>query len=168
MDLHDEIKPTFQSNQWRIQRVLWVVGAVIIVLALIGIFGDGPLTGAEKSREANGITYELGYDRWNRQDNPQRLTASLEGPDLSGREFSIVLSEGFASDVSISLVTPDPDSTSLSEEGPVFTWILDTGERFSASFAFSADSWLDLNADVTFRVEGSDPQTLSFSQFLFP
>jgi hypothetical protein len=167
MAVQDELAPRFRDVQWVVQRVLWGVALLLLFAAVLGLFGGGPLSGAEEKVEGDGYTYELSYDRWNRQKNPQELDLRVSGPNLAGESLQVTLSRSFLEDASIENVTPDPDSTSLRGEGAVYTWQLDEGQEFAVTFDYRADDWRTLKGDVLVAV-GDSERTLSFSQFLFP
>ena len=167
MAVHDELAPRFRDVQWVVQRVLWVVVAVILLAAFLGFFGGGPLSGGEETAEGDGYRYELSYNRWNRQKNPQELDLRVSGSNLAGETLRVTLPSSFLGDVSLEGVTPDPDSTSLRAEGAVYSWQLEEGEEFAVTFDYTADDWRTLKGDVLVAV-GDSEETLSFSQFLFP
>ena len=167
MAVQDELAPRFRDVQWIVQRVLWGLALLLLFAAALGLFGGGPLSGAEKKVEGDGYTYELSYNRWNRQKNPQELGLRVTGSNLAGESLQVTLPRSFLEDASIENVTPDPDSTSLRGEGAVYTWQLDEGEEFAVTFDYRADDWRTLKGDVLVAV-GDSEETLSFSQFLFP
>jgi hypothetical protein len=167
MAVRGELAPRFRDVQWIVQRVLWGLAALVLVAALLGFFGGGPLSGAEEKVEGDGYTYELSYNRWNRQKNPQELDLRVSGSNLAGESLQVTLPRSFLDDVSLDNVTPDPDSTSLRGEGSVYIWQLEEGEEFAVTFDYSADDWRTLKGDVLVAV-GDSQEVLSFSQFLFP
>ena len=54
----------FQRKSWRVQRIGWVVMLVIVIAALLGLFGDGPLSSAEAGNPESGLTVR--YERFTR------------------------------------------------------------------------------------------------------
>jgi hypothetical protein len=48
----------FHRREWRIQRIGWVLLALFLLLALAGLFGDGPLSHTRASNAAASIEYE--------------------------------------------------------------------------------------------------------------
>jgi hypothetical protein len=167
MHVSDEFSPRFQVWQWRVQRVAWVVMAGVLVAALLGFFGGGPFADASKKVESGDVELELTYNRFNRQRNPQSFELSVQGPNLSGEELQVTVAEKFVRDIRIDSVTPDPDSTSLSQDGPVYSWQLDEGEEFQFSIEYRAEDWRQLEGEVIVQV-GETEERLTFTQFLFP
>lgn len=48
----------FHHREWRIQRIGWVLVALFLTLALVGLFGNGPLSHARAGNAAGSIEYE--------------------------------------------------------------------------------------------------------------
>ena len=48
----------FHRNEWRIQRVGWVMVALFLAMAVAGLFGNGPLSRAHADGAAGRIEYE--------------------------------------------------------------------------------------------------------------
>ena len=46
-DLELETDESFQRNEWRIQRVGWIVWSLVIIAGLIGLLGSGPMSHKE-------------------------------------------------------------------------------------------------------------------------
>jgi hypothetical protein len=167
MSVYEELAPRFREVQWLVQRVLWVLAALVLLAALLGFFGGGPLTAGHKTVQGDGYEFELTYNRWNRQKNPQELDLDISGSALAGQMLQVTLSNSFLDDVGLDGVTPDPDSTGISEEGAVYRWELADGDEFSVTFDYSSENWRTLEGDVVVAV-GDSRETLNFSQFLFP
>lgn len=48
----------FHRNEWRIQRIGWVLVALFLALAIAGLFGGGPLSRAHADSSAGRLDYE--------------------------------------------------------------------------------------------------------------
>lgn len=167
MAVRGELAPRFRDVQWMVQRIFWAIALLILLAALLGFFGGGPLSGGEERVEGDGYSYELSYNRWNRQKNPQELDLRVAGSNLAGETLRVTVPQSFLDDVSVEGVTPDPDSTSLRSEGAVYSWQLGEGDEFAVTFDYTADDWRTLKGDLLVAI-GESEETLSFSQFLFP
>jgi hypothetical protein len=64
----------FQQRSWRLQRYAWIAIGVAALGAILGVFGDGPLSHAE-ARSASGRT-TLTFERFSRRDT--RTVAALK------------------------------------------------------------------------------------------
>ena len=58
----------FQRSSWKVQRVAWIVMLGISVSALLGLFGEGPLSNAHVGSEQSGL--QIDYERFVRQESP--------------------------------------------------------------------------------------------------
>jgi hypothetical protein len=109
-DVQIEEDPRFQRREWRVQRVAWLVFALIIVAALAGVFGRGPLSSASVS----GAGLRLDYERLARWRTPQTLTIQLTGDDAAAGPHVIWISRDYLEGVEIERITPEPASERLS------------------------------------------------------
>lgn len=78
-----------QRRGWAAQRVAWGVMATVLVLAVLGVFGSGPLA---TGRAGAGETLEVEYPRFARHGAETELTVDVRGAALPltvalGRDF---------------------------------------------------------------------------------
>lgn len=73
LEIHEDLP--FQEREWKIQRAAWVFMALVIVLALLGLFSTGPLSSAKEEAADGALT--VGYERFIRHDG--RTTITIEG-----------------------------------------------------------------------------------------
>lgn len=67
----------FERRQWPVQRVGWGVGALIIVAALLGVFGSGPLSAATAGDEETLLVH---FQRFVRHKGQGELVVKV-GPN---------------------------------------------------------------------------------------
>ena len=63
-DLEIEQDLGFEERAWRVQRVSWFIMFLVIALALIGLFGTGPLSSARTG--SSGDEFSANYERFAR------------------------------------------------------------------------------------------------------
>src|SRR5688500_4047586 len=73
LDLQED--PKFQETEWRLQRLGWVIWAALIVAALLGLLGPGPLSNAESSTPDGLLT--VSYEMFLHYHHPTQLEISL-------------------------------------------------------------------------------------------
>jgi hypothetical protein len=56
MEVNADIE--FQRRVWRVQRIGWLIIAAVIVAALLGVFGGGPLSRAAVQGDGLRLEYE--------------------------------------------------------------------------------------------------------------
>lgn len=100
----------FLRREWIVERLGWVAMAAVVLAALAGILGDGPLARA-RMHTADGIA-ELRYSRFSRARAPDTLQVSF-GRDPGPLRLS--LSRHYVTDaVKVEQITPPPASVQLS------------------------------------------------------
>jgi hypothetical protein len=105
--------PTAQRRSWRIQRIAWLVMALLLLVALGGGLGQGPLSRAS-ARSSDG-RFEVSYHRVWRVNSPQTLDLRLDAGE-SGSP-SLLLDAGFLARTTLERVTPLPERASLGAAG---------------------------------------------------
>jgi hypothetical protein len=108
----------FQRKDWRVQRVAWVVGLILLLLAAAGVFGSGPAAHAELA--AAGDLVHARYDRFVRREAPAslelRLRADTGGPDT----VQVWLGNEFFERVEIRGIQPEPSNVRLLDDGALY------------------------------------------------
>ena len=107
----------YQRSSWRVQRVGWVLMGLFLVLGLLGLFGDGPLT---RAHAGNPGALEARYHRvWRLQTNsPIELTAM---PDSAG-QVAVRIEESLLSRAEIHFVSPTPRRIEAMRGGQLFVF----------------------------------------------
>lgn len=151
-----EEKRPFQENEWKAKRWSWGALALVLLLALAGIFGNGPLSSATVA--AQGI--QVKYERFWRNTSPTEIAI-----DLQGDASKLFISEGFWEGVEISRIDPEPDRVRLV-----------TGGR-ELEFATSGDAAARIRLHFTPRTAGrmeteirggAASETVAFAPFVYP
>src|SRR5690606_40519760 len=74
-----------QRFEWRVERIAWVLAALLFALALLGVFGGGPLSRA--SAGSSDQTVQVDYERFVRVATSTTLKRSEEHTsELQSRE----------------------------------------------------------------------------------
>lgn len=108
LDVEDD--PAFHRRATRVGRAARVVLAVIVGLALLGVFGGaGPLVGA---RAAGPDGFAVRYDRFARLDAPLRIHVVLPRGDSA-----FTLTGDLAADLRVDAVSPAPAAEEATAEG---------------------------------------------------
>jgi Tfp pilus assembly protein PilW len=109
--------PKFQRATWVVERVAWVLMALIIVAALAGYFG-----GASSGRTVRDSTGEvqLDYERFMRNHTPSEL--KIKARASAAGSVSIQLGKALFEAVEVRSVEPQPRDAALHPDGPVYTF----------------------------------------------
>lgn len=104
--LEIEHDPRFQQITWRVQRVSWFGMLLVLVAALLGLFGSGPLS--RTFAVDPGAPLWLEYERFGRQQRANVLRLHL-GPDSTrGTQARVWLDRAYIESVEVSEISPPP------------------------------------------------------------
>jgi hypothetical protein len=103
----------FQYAFWTIERVAWVLLALVPLAALAGIFSNGPLS--EKTAQAANSSFSLEYDRFQRKTVLSRFIVRV--PAGASNEIRLRLSPAFQETYAIESMEPRPARSSAGEAG---------------------------------------------------
>lgn len=100
------------------QRVGWVVIALVVATALLGFFGGGPVSRAS----AQGARVKVEYERFIRLGQVSRLRLTL----TSGPSSRLELSRGYLESFRVEQITPEPREVAASEDWIIYSFLGDT------------------------------------------
>jgi hypothetical protein len=102
---------SFQVRMRRFQCALQILLVAVVVGALAGLFGNGPLSGREV-RDAKG-RLSVRFDRFGRFDAPQVIEVEAAMDPAGGERFFLQTSREFFGAVTIESITPQPERQSV-------------------------------------------------------
>lgn len=161
--LEIEVEPRFQRGSWRVERAAWLIMAALIVAALSGLFGDGPLSRAEspESMDAAG-TLRVEYERFARLNAPLRLQVRVLAPRAG--ELRVWVSRAYLDDTQIESITPPPERVAVSADKLIYFFRVTDAAPLNLDFHLTAEQVGQLRGQV-----GMDSGTpVSFQSFIFP
>ncbi len=159
--LEIEEEPRFQRRSWQAERVAWLIMAALIVAALSGIFGDGPLSHAE-SMDAAG-TLRVSYERFARLNAPLRLEVRVLTPRAG--ELRLWLSRAYLDHTQVESISPPPERVAVSADQLVYFFrVTDAAAPLDIDFHLMAEQVGQLRGQA--GTESSAP--VSFQSFIFP
>lgn len=100
----------FQRLEWRIERVGWVILALLIIAALLGLLGNGFLSSSVKTTGALNVE----YDRFLHRNAPSSYRIHLKP---GGTETAIHLGREFLDAAKLEQVVPQPSEVELANDG---------------------------------------------------
>lgn len=160
MRLTQQQEDRFHHREWAMQRVGWVIIAAIVVLALAGLFGDGPLSDASvSSREAGSIAYE----RYTRDGARTTLTITPSATALQGNVVRVAIPSAYLQSFSVEEITPEPTQARMSGEDVIYEFTI-CGAGSSISLLLMPEKAGRHGAQIV--IGSAEP--LAFSQFTYP
>jgi hypothetical protein len=146
---------------WRVQRAGWVVMLLIVIGAVLGLFGHGPL--AEGQARTDGLTVD--YDRFARHGATSSLRAEAGPETLRGDTLKLWMTRDYLDGVAIESVIPEPQRVETRGDLVLFTFM--TAERSQPTritFNMRPDEYWSEHARAGIDGGGS----VCFRQFVYP
>jgi hypothetical protein len=150
----------FQRAEWRVQRVGWIVLAVLLALAALGLFGNGPLS--HRTVQADGLTVTA--QRFARNMTQQTLTIDVGRQHVQGAEAVVLVSRELLAAVEIQQITPTPSEVASGRDHLAFTFPVERGLGVTVVFAVEAEEIGLVEAEVAVP----DGTRVDFWQLLYP
>jgi hypothetical protein len=158
----DEDLP-FQKREWGIQRVGWVMWALVVAAALIGLFGTGPLSSAQTTTADNALTVH--YDRFLQCKNPTTLELLVRTAGGNSGPVRINVSQPLLDALRIVRIEPEPERRELAEDGIIYSFAR-TGETAINKIRFHVEYERFGRQRGSIALEGHEPVTLA--QLVYP
>lgn len=153
----------FQERQWKVERVSWAIMLLIVLLALIGLFGTGPLSSASVADPDGDLS--AGYERFVRQDGRSTLTFHVAGNQATGNEIEFWISQDYLDSVDVQSISPQPTEVRAAENRMIFVFAIDDpSTTLQASFRVEPQEMGRLSGEVGV----ADGPTVTFSQVSYP
>ena len=153
----------FQRREWRAQRIGWVVMALLILAALLGLTGSGLLARATVGE--TGSPLQLEYSRFDRLEAPTTLDVEIAGEAASGEQVEVWVDRAYLQTVQVEQVVPEPEEVRSRGDRLAYVFGVDEpGQPVMITFDLRHTSFGPKSGQVGL----GDEQLLSFSQFVYP
>jgi hypothetical protein len=110
----------FEKRWWKIERTGWVVIALVLLAALLGFLGPGPLT-KKTAGQRNGLLW-VDYHQFERYQAPIDLKVHLSHQAPQNGEVRLWISREYVEAIEIEHVDPQPESVEIGEQRFVYTF----------------------------------------------
>ena len=151
----------FQQREWKIQRIGWIVFALTIIGALLGLTGSGPLSGTSVGGEA----LQLRFSRFDRLESPSSLNVQLGPSTVSGDQAEFWLSNAYLDTVQIEQISPDPDSVTVGPDRTTYVFTVEQpGQPIEITFHVRHQTLGWHTGEIGLAGGG----TLNFGQLVYP
>lgn len=148
----------FQRRDWAAQRVAWAVFALVLLAALLGLFGSGPLSTASRTIEGAQVQFE----RFGRNGRPMTMTFDIESTDAG--TVTITISDDYLAAAPVERTEPEASEQSTGNGARQFEFDLAADEGGRIVFHLHprsvgrAKGWVAIN----------DGGPLPISTFFYP
>ena len=153
----------FQRRSWTLERAGWVVMILLLIAALLGLLGPGPLSSATAGDPDSALWVE--YNRFERYHAPTTLRAHIGLGAARGGKVRLWLSRGFVESTEIHHIYPDPEVVEAGTDR--FTYVFaapDESKPVVITYQFESQKYWGQAA----RIGLDAGPELEFSQFIYP
>jgi hypothetical protein len=157
----DEDLP-LQRVQWMVERVLWVVMAGVVLAALLGLLGAGPIS--LESRSSSDSSIEATYDRFGRLGSSLALDLTLR-PQVGGEQVEVAISGDYLEKLRLEGVTPEPAEVRTDGDDLIFAFtVAESAEQVDATFNFTVEGMGPSGGEIGIP----DGEAISIAHFFYP
>jgi hypothetical protein len=114
LQLHQDM--THQRREWRVQRIAWVLMGLLMLAALLGLLGPGPLSHADVSAAALRVE----YSRFEHMQAPGELRIELPADAVQAGTVRLRLNRGFVEQVDLERIDPEPRASAADSDGLIY------------------------------------------------
>ena len=153
----------FQQLSWKLQRIGWGVMALIVVAALAGLLGPGPLSNATAGEKDSMLWVE--YNRFERYQSPVMLRIHLGPGAAQDGKARLSINRDYIENIELQHIDPEPESVEVGAQSTAYLFkVADPEKPTAITFHLEPNTrgWLP----VRIGLPGAPP--LSFRQFLYP
>ena len=154
-DLEIDQDVDYERRSLRLRRVFAVVWTLILVAALLGLFGTGPLSDA---RAVDGSLH-VGYERFTRFGTTTEVTIE---PGAGEGMTNVAISRSYLQDFVIDAILPQPADAAVLPDRVVYTFEL----RLPTELKFFMTA-REVGAKKA-TIWGPAGDSLSYDQFVYP
>lgn len=154
---------SFQRREWRIQTIAWFGLVALLVAALAGLVGPGPLSST--SRRASAL--EVRYLRFTRWQAPETLVVTIRratpGP------LQLTINRSYLDGVQVQQITPQPSGVKASGTNSVFTFdAQSTGAASDITFDLQPTSMGTIHGTFALSAPGGNASSVHLTQLIYP
>lgn len=153
----------FQRRAWAVQRLSWIGLGLIVLGALAGLFGSGPLSRGKASSPSNSL--QLEYDRFGRFQAPAKLKVTLGAGTEQNGQAKVWVSRRYLEATEIQQVTPPPEWVEASSDRLTYIFRTNIRDRPTAVTFYLQPEQVGLQ---TGQIGLTSGETLKFNQFVYP
>lgn len=150
----------YQRREWLFERIGWASLVLVVVAALAGLFGGGPLSRRERATSGDALRIE--YEQFIRRKAEATLTVHLGGsPDGPVRVW---IDGDYPGAVESKEIAPRPDRVEVGDGRHTFVFPhAGSGGEVTIRFRFAPDRAGTLRGRV-----GVGSHSVELSQFVYP
>ena len=159
-DLQISYDPKYEEREWLVQKICWILMALLALGGLLGLFGPGRLS--ETRAGSKGSRLQVKYDKFARYQGPAELevTCRPEGKE----SFRLTLNQSYLAETELKEIIPEPVET-ISAGEKIHCVFKRTGEKEETVI-------LRYESQNIGRIQGElsldEKETVLIHQFMWP
>jgi hypothetical protein len=155
----------FQRRSWRVQRVAWLAGLLLLAGAMLGLFGSGPLSRA--TVDVPGLM-RVEYQRFARYETPETLTIHLLPAATGGSSVQVGLDRQYLDRSKVDSIVPPPQRVRAADDRLVYEFdVARPGGALTVALVLEPQRIGWARGRITLE-RGSAPGQVTFGQFVYP
>lgn len=108
------------DREWIAERVGWFVIAAILVAAILGLLGPGPLSHQQAVSDDGKLIVE--YDSVQRYGAPAELRIRFKREFADQKGIRLSISREFTDFTKVESITPEPESSEMGEKAIIYSF----------------------------------------------
>ena len=161
IDINEDVP--FQRREWKLQRIGWVVIALLLLAGLLGVWGRGPLTTKQITDAASASWVE--YHSVDHYQADTTFSLHVGSGAVTADTLRITLNRAYLDRIQLQGIEPEPAAQELRGNGVVYVFDVATpGQPVAVTFEHVFTQPGTATAEI--GIEGGP--ALSFRQFVLP
>lgn len=161
MEVNQDI--SHERLEWKIERVGWLVMAALLLAALVGLLGPGPLSSAVAGVKNSALWVE--YNRFERYQAPTILLVHLGPQTTRDGTVRLWLRREYVENIELQHIDPEPESVEVTPDRFIYTFKVSALDRSTAvRYHFEPEKFWRMAVSMGLE---SGPR-LEFTQFYYP
>ena len=155
--------PAADRRSWIVQRCAWAAMALVILAAVMGLFGPGLL--GKVTAGQHGAQLRVEYYRFWRLKSPTSLRLLVAPEAVHNNQATVWLSRSYLDNISIQNITPQPERVEAGPDRLTFVFSMRESDRAAAiTFDIRPESFGSLDGQAGIQ----DGKAVTFNQFVHP
>lgn len=157
-DIEEDLQ--HQILEWKIERVGWVIWALVLLAGLAGLLGGGPLTESIAGDRTSALWVE--YQRFERYQAPTKMVVHVKSPDP---QIRLWINYGFVTKVDLTHIDPEPERSEVGANRYTFPAnITDKNQDVVLTVYFRANEYGMMHTELGLE----NGPSVRFSQLVYP
>ncbi len=149
-----------EKREWLVERIGWCIMGLLILAALLGLLGNGPLS-SKIEGDKNSLLW-VEYDRYGRYQAPAILKIHLKAGSSQAGQARVSVNRDYIENMEIQNIEPEPYKVEAGRDRLTYSFnISDPTQSTAVAFHLKANKY----GSMPVRINLENGPELNFSQF---